>query len=445
MKKTKKDKRLNKTPICLNCHTVINDQNFCSNCGQQNVDKQASLRDFIHDVLGDFFTFDHKFFRSFKPLLFKPGYLTKEYNDGRRVNYILPLRLYIFVSLVFFFVFTLKGFTDETVLEDDLSQHASIIEILFKKDKADSLQIYKLNDRILSRYNSIKTNKNGMIWNSILTNHFELEDSTRNKAAYYFQSTIQLEASKDFEATNEDSMSFFEELEESKLNFKEEEKHRLYNYLIQNYKIDFSGSSVDVNKSRYLRPELLKVFKDTISANYIYRELIIHNDYANITKDMNFGLNEMDSLENSISYSFLKKLEDQAAKLQAKGNAENLFWKEFIDQLPKVIFFLLPIFALIVKLVYIRRKIYYVNHLIFSLHVHSIIFIYLLVIILIEAEYLLFLFIPLLWFHLFFSIRYVYNQSKLMSFIKLNTIFFIYFFFLILGFAVTSTISLLQL
>ncbi|MCH7677577.1 DUF3667 domain-containing protein, partial [candidate division KSB1 bacterium] len=39
--------------------------------------------------LGDYFTFDSRFFRSFIPLLRKPGHLTNEYNSGRRVSYIL--------------------------------------------------------------------------------------------------------------------------------------------------------------------------------------------------------------------------------------------------------------------------------------------------------------------------------------------------------------------
>jgi hypothetical protein len=44
-------------------------------------------------------------------------------------------------------------------------------------------------------------------------------------------------------------------------------------------------------------------------------------------------------------------------------------------------FFLLPVFALILKLFYIRRKQNYIRHLLFSVHLHSFIFINLFLII----------------------------------------------------------------
>ena len=53
-------------------------------------------------------TFDSKFLKSLKPLLFKPGFLTNEYIVGRRIRYIPPLRLYLFISLIFFFILALN-------------------------------------------------------------------------------------------------------------------------------------------------------------------------------------------------------------------------------------------------------------------------------------------------------------------------------------------------
>ncbi|MGH7462564.1 MAG: DUF3667 domain-containing protein, partial [Longimicrobiales bacterium] len=46
----------------------------------------------------------------------------------------------------------------------------------------------------------------------------------------------------------------------------------------------------------------------------------------------------------------------------------------FINQVPKVVFLMLPIYALLLKLLYIRRKRYYVEHFIFALHVHALMF-----------------------------------------------------------------------
>lgn len=48
--------------------------------------------------------FDSRFMRTMKPLLFKPGKLTRDYLDGRRFRYVPPMRLYIFSSLLMFFL-----------------------------------------------------------------------------------------------------------------------------------------------------------------------------------------------------------------------------------------------------------------------------------------------------------------------------------------------------
>ncbi len=43
----------------------------------------------------------------------------------------------------------------------------------------------------------------------------------------------------------------------------------------------------------------------------------------------------------------------------------------FISKLPWIIFCFIPVFALILKLVYIRRKFLYIDHMIFAFHLHS--------------------------------------------------------------------------
>jgi hypothetical protein len=64
--------------------------------------------------LGDYFAYDSKLAKSLKPLMFKPGFLAKEYREGKRVAYISPLRLYIFISIFFFIVLNLSGSSRDT-------------------------------------------------------------------------------------------------------------------------------------------------------------------------------------------------------------------------------------------------------------------------------------------------------------------------------------------
>lgn len=93
---------------CPNCGQKLRpDDKYCPNCGQKNRDWNISLWQLIIDFLGDYFSFDSKLFKSLKPLLFKPGSMTRAYNEGRRQRYIPPLRLFIFLSIIFFFILSL--------------------------------------------------------------------------------------------------------------------------------------------------------------------------------------------------------------------------------------------------------------------------------------------------------------------------------------------------
>lgn len=97
------------TGECLNCGAEFNIQDkFCSSCGQETK-RDDSVRGFIGHFLADYFTFDSKFTRSILPLLTKPGFLTIEYLMGRRVQYILPLRMFIFTSIILFLVIGFSG------------------------------------------------------------------------------------------------------------------------------------------------------------------------------------------------------------------------------------------------------------------------------------------------------------------------------------------------
>lgn len=88
---------------CLNCGAPLTGK-FCANCGQQNHTYAAPLWSVINDFFGNHFGFDTKFFHSILPLLFRPGFLSREYSAGRRVRYINPLRLYIFSSIMLFLI-----------------------------------------------------------------------------------------------------------------------------------------------------------------------------------------------------------------------------------------------------------------------------------------------------------------------------------------------------
>lgn len=85
---------------CLNCGAEVTGK-FCSNCGQENIETKEKFLPMVGHFISDYLHFDSKFFRSFAPLFFKPGFLTKQYWDGKRVEYIPPLRIFFFVTIIF--------------------------------------------------------------------------------------------------------------------------------------------------------------------------------------------------------------------------------------------------------------------------------------------------------------------------------------------------------
>ena len=94
----------------MNCGSPLRAQDqYCSHCGQETRNTTESFGEFLKHFLSDYFTFDSKILRSFKPLLFRPGFLTNEFLQGKRVTYIPPLRMYIFISIVFFLALSLLG------------------------------------------------------------------------------------------------------------------------------------------------------------------------------------------------------------------------------------------------------------------------------------------------------------------------------------------------
>lgn len=90
--------------VCLNCGTQLSDR-FCPHCGQENVEPRESVWHLLVHFFNDFTHFDGKFFSTLKLLLTKPGLLSEEYMNGKRVRSLNPIRMYIFTSAFFFFIY----------------------------------------------------------------------------------------------------------------------------------------------------------------------------------------------------------------------------------------------------------------------------------------------------------------------------------------------------
>ena len=313
-----------KSDTCLNCGTVINQANYCPQCGQLNSDRRIPVGKFVHDFLGDFLAFDSRFFRSIFPLLARPGYLTRAYLDGRRVSYIFPFRLYLFTIFLFFFIVAVSARIDRNNMSVDQKKHA-----LFP-------------DTTLTE---------------ILQQHIA-----------------------DLPAASRD------------------------------------GILADLDSSFILTK---KNPKKDIKITILYRE---NPDHA-----------------------VIKYLHDKISGLYELGKeGERRFFKELFNQFPKIMFLLLPVFALILKLLYIRNTIFYIEHLVFALHFHTIVFILLILTLFFPVWYVIIPVILVILLQLFLSMKHVYRQNMIKTLIKMNLLILMYMAVMPLAFGILALLAIIS-
>src|SRR6059058_3792684 len=140
-------------------------------------------------------------------------------------------------------------------------------------------------------------------------------------------------------------------------------------------------------------------------------------------------------------------------KMGEHGTKMGLFIATLLSNLPYMMLCCIPLFAFVLKVLYIRRHIFYIDHLIYALHIHT--FLYTAVMLIVLATIGLNRITPptlggwiiaLLWIlfvvQIFLSIRRVYRQGWFMSTLKFFVGGFVYMIVLFLALAATFFITL---
>jgi hypothetical protein len=96
---------------CRNCGSALAVQpavpRFCGQCGQETALHPPTLGEFLHEFVGHYVALEGALWRTLGLLITRPGRLTLEYFAGRRRRYVLPLRMYLTASFLFFLVIKL--------------------------------------------------------------------------------------------------------------------------------------------------------------------------------------------------------------------------------------------------------------------------------------------------------------------------------------------------
>jgi Protein of unknown function (DUF3667) len=276
---------------CLNCGAEVQ-ENFCSHCGQENTEPKESFRHLLNHFFADVTHYDSQFFTTLKFLVFRPGFLTVQYNAGRRLSYLNPIRMYIFISAIFFLVlFSAK--TEENNNKPVVNAHSVN---LYKQHLADSLrELEKAGSKPL------------------------LQETIRN--GIYRQLAAKLDTVKNPVKKDESLGAAFDSNGNVVFTMQEGKYNSLTDYNVAQRKLPDTA-------------------RDGAISQYIARKMI--------------RLNE------------------------ERGNTGKLIVKQNVaHNIPKIMFILLPLFALFVQMLYglyNRRKYLYSQHAIFTLHFHSFVF-----------------------------------------------------------------------
>ena len=91
-----------RTARCRNCDEPLSEPrpNFCGHCGQETTLAPPTIGEFLHQFGGNYVALEGTLWRTLRLLLFRPGELTRQYWIGRKRQYVLPVRLYLTISLI---------------------------------------------------------------------------------------------------------------------------------------------------------------------------------------------------------------------------------------------------------------------------------------------------------------------------------------------------------
>ncbi len=215
--------------------------------------------------------------------------------------------------------------------------------------------------------------------------------------------------------------------------------------LVQDYKEDgFDSIQIKNKVNNYIDSILIAEKKDTIKRKTTFFHIDNHRDKKEYDSLYNLGKIKNGFIERILinkQFQLQEKYGDDAEK-QIEALKENV-----IHYTPQILFLSLPFFALLLKLLYIRRKkYYYVAHAVFTIHLYIFVYIQLL---LITITSKLAAFTKQGWVHnltivlgigiayyLYRAMRTFYEQSRSKTIVKLIilsfALIFLFTFFLVL-------------
>jgi hypothetical protein len=128
--------------ICKSCGNTFVGK-YCNLCGEKVIEpKDRTFRSVVGNVLIATTVVDNKFIRSLRPTIMNPGFLSREYVDGRRVIYMRPLQMFFILNLMYFLFPVLQMFNSSLQTQRTILPHSRLAQaIVAEKIRAEGLTL----------------------------------------------------------------------------------------------------------------------------------------------------------------------------------------------------------------------------------------------------------------------------------------------------------------
>lgn len=116
---------------------------YCNLCGEKVLEaKDRTFRTFLSNIIVTITFADNKFVKTLWLVISNPGFLSKEYVEGRRVNYVRPLQLFFVLNLVYFLFPLLQLFNTSLRTQMNFRTHSPIVrQMVYNEVGRESLAL----------------------------------------------------------------------------------------------------------------------------------------------------------------------------------------------------------------------------------------------------------------------------------------------------------------
>jgi hypothetical protein len=398
---------------CENCGAPLTGE-FCAQCGQHAIDYRRSILRVLLDAADSFLNWDTKFLHSINQLLIHPWQLTNDFNAGRRARYVHPLRLYLIASIVFFLLARAINWDSQGPIQLTAQDRTELVASLNKMIEPNSpltseqrAQVELARVKLAEPEGALTTEQRA-----------ELKKTIR---AY-----IKSQVSK--------SLSV-------------EERTKMATVLARIPRIP--------DPEMPMPPPVLPPSPDSSATPSVTDQPsvppVITPPTPKVKPPMHFTVGPPGEKKTPFALWLEKQVKE---KIGEDGARLKFFLETLRSNIPVMMLCCIPLFAFILKILYIRKGRFYVEHLVYALHIHTFLYVAIIITSLavmganrtvpVLAGWITGLMVCAILVQIFLSIRRVYKQGWFMTMMKFFFGGLVYCVILFLAVAATALVTLMM-